>query len=65
MSVKEFRYYFFYKEFNSIQYTTYFQKKNISLGLSKLFKEMLTLEDEYDHLKPTFFHNLIEKRFNP
>jgi len=25
---------------------------------------MLTLEDEYDHLKPTFFHNLIEKRFS-
>jgi hypothetical protein len=26
---------------------------------------MLTLELEYDHLKPTFFHNLIEKRFEP
>ena len=26
---------------------------------------MLTLELEYDHLKPTFFHNLIEKKFQP
>jgi uncharacterized UBP type Zn finger protein len=34
------------------------------MGISKLFKELLTLEEEYEHLKPTFFHKLIEKRFN-
>lgn len=65
MGIKEFRYYFYFKEFTSIQYTTYFQKKVLSQGLAKLIKEMLKLEEEFDHLKPTFFHNLIQKKFSP
>ena len=34
-------------------------------GVAKLFKEMLYLEEEYEHLKPTFFHKLIDKKFTP
>jgi uncharacterized UBP type Zn finger protein len=26
---------------------------------------MLTLEEEYEQLKPSFFHKLVEKRFTP
>jgi uncharacterized UBP type Zn finger protein len=63
MSVKDFRIYFHTKEYSAIQYQTYFQKKVFCQGLSKLFKEMMSLEEDYDHLKPTFFHNMIEKKF--
>lgn len=63
LSIKEFRQYFFKKEFRSINYATHFQKKTFCNGIAKLFKEMLTLEDEYDQLKPLFFHKLIESRF--
>jgi uncharacterized UBP type Zn finger protein len=31
--------------------------------MSKLVKEMWTLEEQYDFLKPTFFHKLISKKF--
>ncbi|CDW89095.1 ubiquitin carboxyl-terminal hydrolase family protein [Stylonychia lemnae] len=63
LSIKDFRYYFFYKEFGQVTYQTHFQKKTYCHSLAKLFKEMLTLEEEYDHLKPTFFHNLVERKF--
>ena len=56
ISIKELRTYFFNKEFRTIAFCQ---------GLAKLFKEMLTLEEDYEHLKPTFFHRLIEPRFAP
>ena len=65
LSVKEFRDYFYRREFRNISFNTYFQKKPLSHGVAKLYREMLTLEEEYDHLKPTFFHKLLEKRFAP
>eukprot|EP00347_Sterkiella_histriomuscorum_P005494 403356401 len=63
LSIKEFRYYFYRKEFNSIQYPTHFQKKTYCTSVSKLIKEMLELEEEYVYIKPSFFHNLIERKF--
>lgn len=64
LGIGELRYYFLNREFNNVSYTTYFQKKVMCQSISKLFKEMLTLEEDFSHLKPTFFHKLIEKRFN-
>ena len=64
LSIKEFRYYFYFKEYSSITYATYFQKKIYCNAVSKLFKEMLELEEEYAYIKPSFFHNIVEKRFN-
>jgi hypothetical protein len=60
IGIKEIREYFFKKEFRNVSYTTHFTKKVLCQGVSKLFKEMLTLEPNYEHLKPTFFHKLIE-----
>jgi uncharacterized protein (DUF2225 family) len=65
ISIKELRTYFFNKEFRTIAYSTHFSRKTFCQGVSKLFKEMLTLEEDYEHLKPTFFHRLIEPRFAP
>lgn len=65
MGIKELRYYFYYQEYESIQYATYFQQKRFCHGVSKMFREMINLEEEFDHLKPSFFHSLIEKRFSP
>lgn len=63
LGIIEFRLYFYNKEFMNIGYTTHFQKKAMCQGVSKFFKEILTLEEDYEQLKPTFFHNLIEHRF--
>ncbi len=63
VSIKEFRQYFFNEEFRGIICDTHVQNKLFCNGIAKLFKEMLTLEDEHDQLKPLLFHKLIESRF--
>jgi ubiquitin C-terminal hydrolase len=60
ISIKELREYFVNKEYNSITFTTLYQKKIFCLGLSKIFKEMLNLEEDFENLKPTFFHKIID-----
>jgi len=64
MSVKEFCEYFFVRDFQNITFDTHFQNRDFSQAVSKIVKEMWTIEEEYDFLQPAFFHKLIEKKFD-
>lgn len=65
MGVKEFCTYFFNKEFMKISFPTHFQHKSYSQATGKFIRELWTLEEEYDYLKPAFFYKLISKKFEP
>jgi ubiquitin C-terminal hydrolase len=64
LSIEPLRRYFIRKLFLSINFPTFEPQQTLSNNIAKLFKEMVTLEEEYDHLKPTFFYKLVERRFS-
>ena len=64
LGIKEFTHYFFRKEYLKITYSTFLFQKQFSQATAKLIKEVWTLEDEYEFLKPSFFYKLLEKNFD-
>lgn len=65
LGIKEFCVYLYTREYLRISYATHFKGKPYCQAFAKLITELWTLEEEYDFLKPAFFHRLIEKKFNP
>lgn len=64
LSISDFCCYYYNKEYLKVTYPTHYQQKAYCQAFAKLIKEIWTLEEEYDYLKPAFFHKLLNKKFS-